>query len=125
MDDRFAVTKTSGVKVESSELRQAAYRFFEVLAHVGKAKATGIVCAFCSKQYPTVLLPKEGKLSAGMTWDVNRPNAPRNREHVPTLDLVFHRCWFNPCFMSEANTEDRKEDRCALSTLCWAACHTF
>jgi hypothetical protein len=85
VDNRLGVTEAGSVKVESSDFRQAAYRFFEVLAHIGKAKATGIVRAFCSKQYPTVLLPKKGKLSTRMTWDVNRPNPPTIGITSPSL----------------------------------------
>ena len=105
MYDRFSVTETGGVKVESGDLRQAAHHFFEVLIHIGRNQAKGVERSFRDEQHPTILLPQKGKLPAGMTGDVNRPDAPCNRDHLPILDLVFHSSWFNPCSMSEASID--------------------
>ena len=79
------MTETGGVKIESSELRQAAHHFFEVLVHISGAEIKGVKCGLCGKKHSSVLLPKEGKLSAGMTWDVNRPNPPTIGITSPSL----------------------------------------
>jgi len=111
MYDRVSVIETGGVKIESRDLFQTSDCFFEVLTHIRWHNSKGVECCFCSKKDSPVLLPKKGKLSGGMTRDMDHLNTSRYRDHIPILNFIFHLSRFDAISVSKKAANNENTDK--------------